>query len=101
NTILATRGVQLATVSGAAGTSNTILISHKIMKTGNYLSVTGDPNNGSAGVGWDSGILSYGNQDHMRFVDNGSGGADNLHCGYCKDGTAIDENHYGGPHSGG
>src|SRR5262249_5243051 len=49
--ILSTRGVTLSTVTSAAGSSNTLLLSHKIMKTGNYLSTNGDPNGGTAKVG--------------------------------------------------
>ena len=101
HTILATKGVTMTTVTNLAGTSNTILMSHKIMKPGNYLSTNGEPNNGTSGVGWDTGICSYGGQDHMRYIDSGANGADNLHCGYCKDTNNVDENHYGGPHTSG
>jgi prepilin-type N-terminal cleavage/methylation domain-containing protein len=113
HTILATPGVTLTTVTNGAGTSSTILISHKIMPTAGYLNTNGCPNGnqGTAaiqtcssttqtGVGWDTGICSYGGQDHMRFIDSGAT-MNNAGCGYCPDSTPVDQNHYGGPHPSG
>jgi prepilin-type N-terminal cleavage/methylation domain-containing protein len=108
HTILATRGVTLTTVTNGAGASGTIVISHKIMPSSAYLNTTGCPNAGqpntctgtNASVGWDTGICSYGGQDHMRYIDSGATQS-NAGCGYCPDAAAVDQNHYGGPHPSG
>jgi prepilin-type N-terminal cleavage/methylation domain-containing protein len=109
HTILATQNVTLTNVTNGAGSSNTIMMSHKIMDTRDYNNTNGLPNSAgttnvgsttATGVGWDTGICSYGSQDHMRYIDNGADQSGNLHCGYCQDTAPVDMNHYGGPHPG-
>lgn len=105
HTILGTQNVTLTNVTNGAGTSNTIMMSHKIMDATAWNNTNGLPNSGwssttATGVGWDTGICSYGGQDHMRYIDTGAGGT-NPHCGYCPDLAGVDMNHYGGPHPGG
>jgi prepilin-type N-terminal cleavage/methylation domain-containing protein len=88
--ILNTQGVTMSVVTGQAGTSNTILLAHKIMRPGNY--------NGGSGTdpGW---VYTY-TFDHMRWCDRYAGGS-NATRGYFKDDNNVDENHHGGPHTAG
>jgi prepilin-type N-terminal cleavage/methylation domain-containing protein/prepilin-type processing-associated H-X9-DG protein len=85
-----TPGVTLSIVTSQAGTSNTLLLAHKIMQPNNY--------NGGSGVdpGW---VYTY-TFDHMRWCDRYAGGS-NATRGYFKDDNGVDENHHGGPHTGG
>ncbi|WP_390888687.1 DUF1559 family PulG-like putative transporter [Frigoriglobus tundricola] len=89
--ILNTSKTTLTTVTGGAGTSSTLLLAHKVMRPANYV---GGGNN-------DTGYATppY-SADHMRYVDNGASGS-NAGLGYVQDGPNVDENHMGGPHSGG
>ncbi len=83
--------VTLTVVTGGAGTSSTLLLAHKVMIPANY----------SGGSGNDPGYatLPY-SCDHMRWAD-GYGGGSSAGVGYTQDGPNVDENHFGGPHSGG
>jgi prepilin-type N-terminal cleavage/methylation domain-containing protein/prepilin-type processing-associated H-X9-DG protein len=87
-------GVTLSMVTSGAGTSNTLLLSHKIMRPGNYLT-----NQGNYGM---VPFLGYNyHQGHMRWAD--AGGCPGAACGkgYVKEDDTVDENHMGGPHTGG
>ena len=89
-TILNTSGTTLAVVTGQAGTSNTLLLAHKIMR----------PNNYQGGSGTDPGWVFTHTFDHMRWCDTFAGGS-NRHRGYFHDDNQVDENHHGGPHTAG
>ena len=95
--ILNTRGTTMTAVTGQAGTSNTLLLAHKLMRPTNY----------TGGSGTDPGFTTSTGSDHMRWCDS-NGGREN---GYIQDadtytsgalsGSGIDENHMGGPHPSG
>jgi prepilin-type N-terminal cleavage/methylation domain-containing protein len=88
--ILNTNGTTLTTVTNGAGTSNTLLLAHKILDPRFYT-----PYNQ---VGQDSGYVNTnGNFDHMRWCDNGASGV-NHGAGYFPDTIGVDNNHMGGPH---
>jgi prepilin-type N-terminal cleavage/methylation domain-containing protein/prepilin-type processing-associated H-X9-DG protein len=95
NTITNTANVSLTMITSAAGTTNTILLSHKVMRPSTY---TSDTNTNDSGYAYtDSGA---GGGDHMRCADpGGSGSSGNL--GYTPDSNTADENHMGGPHPSG
>jgi prepilin-type N-terminal cleavage/methylation domain-containing protein/prepilin-type processing-associated H-X9-DG protein len=88
--ILNTQGVTLSAVTNLAGTSNTLLVGHKIMQPSNY--------NGGSSV--DPGYVYTTTFDHMRWCDNGANGVNHGH-GLYQDMAGVDENHMGGPHTGG
>jgi prepilin-type N-terminal cleavage/methylation domain-containing protein len=88
--ILNTPGVTLASVTGQAGTSNTIMLAHKIMRPANY----------NGGSGTDPGWVYTHTFDHMRWCDRYAGGS-NAGKGFFRDDNNADENHHGGPHSSG
>ncbi len=105
-------GITLSQVSGGAGTSNTLLLSHKVMKLANYL---GGQTNQDRGYAWTpfstpssatdaknigGAVLPGATYDHMRWCDNGGSGSSKGK-GYTQDDPLVDENHMGGPHSGG
>jgi prepilin-type N-terminal cleavage/methylation domain-containing protein/prepilin-type processing-associated H-X9-DG protein len=86
-------GVSLTTISGGAGTSNTLLMSHKVIRPSNY----------TGGSGNDQGYAYTrftGGYNHMRWADQGGSGS-SAGKGYTPDDNNVDENHMGGPHSGG
>jgi prepilin-type N-terminal cleavage/methylation domain-containing protein/prepilin-type processing-associated H-X9-DG protein len=92
-------GVNLSTITSAAGTSNTLLLAHKVMRPSHY---QGGDNNNDAGWAWThltspSGGPAY---DHMRWADQFGGGS-SAGRGYTPDDENVDENHMGGPHTGG
>jgi prepilin-type N-terminal cleavage/methylation domain-containing protein/prepilin-type processing-associated H-X9-DG protein len=89
-------GVTLNAVTGGAGTSNTMLLSHKGMRPANY---GGGANNNDRGYAWTP-LMPGGGFDHMRWADPGGSGCSNG-LGYTQDQNCVDENHMGGPHSGG
>jgi prepilin-type N-terminal cleavage/methylation domain-containing protein/prepilin-type processing-associated H-X9-DG protein len=88
--ILNTQGVSMAVVTNQSGTSNTLLLGHKIMRPGNY----------QGGSGTDPGWVFTHTFDHMRWCDTFAGGS-NAHRGFFKDDNNVDENHMGGPHTSG
>jgi prepilin-type N-terminal cleavage/methylation domain-containing protein/prepilin-type processing-associated H-X9-DG protein len=88
-------GTTLTQVTNNAGTSNTLMCAHKVMRPGNYF----------GGSGNDSGYATtrlYGKYgyDHMRWADQNGGGSSRGK-GYTKDDDNVDENHLGGPHTSG
>ncbi len=90
-----TGGLPLSILSNLAGSSNTIMLSHKSMKIQNYIRDTASNDSGYATT--DS---AAGGGDHMRCADPYGGGSAANH-GYTQDTSTVDENHMGGPHSGG
>jgi prepilin-type N-terminal cleavage/methylation domain-containing protein/prepilin-type processing-associated H-X9-DG protein len=89
--ILNTPRTTLTVVTGLAGTSNTLLLAHKVMQPANY----------NGGSGTDPGYAYITTSfDHMRWADGYGGGA-SAGLGYTPDGPNVDENHFGGPHTGG
>jgi hypothetical protein len=93
-TILNTRRTTMAAVTNMAGTSNTILVAHKILRPSNY-------QGGSAkDFGYVNVVPGQSGYDHMRWCDTFAGG-DNAHRGYFRDTDGVDENHMGGSHTSG
>jgi prepilin-type N-terminal cleavage/methylation domain-containing protein/prepilin-type processing-associated H-X9-DG protein len=87
-------GITLSTITNGAGTSNTLLLAHKLMNPANYFSTTDGHDEGYATTDL------WGGYDHMRWSDQGGSGA-TAGLGYMQDGPNVDENHMGGPHSSG
>jgi prepilin-type processing-associated H-X9-DG protein len=87
-------GITLTQITNGAGTSNTLLLVHKIMQPQNYQILEG--NYGSVP------FLTGGNYaaGHMRWADSGAGGPNHGY-GYYPDQPGVDENHMGGPHTAG
>jgi prepilin-type N-terminal cleavage/methylation domain-containing protein/prepilin-type processing-associated H-X9-DG protein len=109
------KGYTLSDVTGQAGTSNTLLMVHKLVDPQFYVpyqqssndmgwaytwftSINNPITNSLAGEGWG---------DHMRWADPGGAGPVRHH-GYIHDisdpnngGLGVDDNHMGGPHPGG
>jgi prepilin-type N-terminal cleavage/methylation domain-containing protein len=96
-TILNNQGVRLVDVTNGAGTSNTLLLGHKVMQPANYLNPNGPNDPGWAFV---SASNSY---DHMRWTDANepNGVAGQGEHGYIQDNATADNNHQGGPHPSG
>ncbi len=89
-------GVSLSVISSGAGTSNTLLMSHKVIRPTNY-------NGGSfndEGYAYTAFTGNSGSFQHMRWADQGGSGSSSGK-GYTPDDNNVDENHMGGPHSGG
>ena len=51
-------------------------------------------------LGWAVTLKAQTGYDHMRWCDTFAGGS-NAHRGLFKDDNQVDENHFGGPHTGG
>jgi prepilin-type N-terminal cleavage/methylation domain-containing protein len=84
-------GVNLSMVTASGGSSNTLLLAHKIMQPIHYTApAANDP-------GWVWTHMTSGQWAHMRWSDNGAGGPGNGK-GYFPDMAGVDENHMGGPH---
>src|SRR5262249_5203358 len=68
-------GVSLSTLTSGAGTSNTLLLSHKVMRPGNYTAAVSQRDHGYAFTRFTAPTVSNGyDHDHMRWADsNGSG----------------------------
>ncbi|HEV3439094.1 MAG TPA: DUF1559 domain-containing protein [Gemmata sp.] len=104
--ILNTSGTTMAFVTNGAGTSNTLLLAHKILQPLNYNggpSTLANPCGGGISckdLGWAVTLKSQTGYDHMRWCDTYAGGS-NAHRGYYKDDNNVDENHLGGPHDAG
>jgi prepilin-type N-terminal cleavage/methylation domain-containing protein/prepilin-type processing-associated H-X9-DG protein len=90
----ASPGVTITTVVNGAGTSNTLLLSHKVMRPGHY---AGGGGNNDKGWAWTR--LTSPGYDHMRWADQNGGGSSRGR-GYTQDSPTVDENHMGGPHPG-
>jgi prepilin-type N-terminal cleavage/methylation domain-containing protein len=104
--ILNTPGMTMAVVTNGAGTSNTLLLGHKILRPNNY---NGQPStlanpcpSGTSckDLGWAVTLKAQTGYDHMRWCDTFAGGS-NAHRGLFKDDNNVDENHFGGPHTAG
>jgi hypothetical protein len=85
-----TKGVSLAIISSAAGSSNTLLLAHSILDPAHY----DTPMTGSNDRGWWNTNVTDGCFCNMRWTD-ANAGADH---GYIHDSRNVDENHMGGPH---
>jgi prepilin-type N-terminal cleavage/methylation domain-containing protein/prepilin-type processing-associated H-X9-DG protein len=89
------KGVSLPVITNGAGSANTILLSHSVLRPVNYLGGSGND------VGW---VYTNGTKGgrfpNMRWADGGGGGS-SAHKGYTPDDNNVDENHMGGPHPGG
>jgi prepilin-type processing-associated H-X9-DG protein len=86
-------GVKLITISNGAGTSNTLMMAHKVMRPVDY----------NGGSGTDQGFATtdaFQGFDHMRWADRGGSGS-SANKGYTQDDNNVDENHMGGPHPAG
>lgn len=91
-------GITLGTITAGAGTSNTMLLSHKVQRPGNYV---GRVNNQDRGYAFTAALGTGGSRfDHMRWADAGGSGSSSGR-GYVQDNPTVDENHMGGPHPGG
>ncbi len=88
--ILNTSGTTMTVITTQSGTSNTLLLAHKIIRPMNYL----------GGSGTDPGYTNTSTYDHMRWSD-GYGGGTSSQKGYIQDNNGCDENHFGGPHPSG
>jgi prepilin-type N-terminal cleavage/methylation domain-containing protein len=86
-----TPGTPMANVTNGVGTSNVLLVSHKVMRPSHYLG-----GGGSQDSGWMTTSL-WQSYDHMRWADPGGSG-DSAGKGYTQDDEKVDENHMGGPH---
>jgi prepilin-type N-terminal cleavage/methylation domain-containing protein/prepilin-type processing-associated H-X9-DG protein len=92
-TIVNNSPVTAALVSNGVGTTNTIMLGHKLMDPTYYNVASGGPND----EGWAVVSTAGNNFDHMRWADsNGS-----TESGYIHDAVGIDNNHMGGPHPSG
>jgi prepilin-type N-terminal cleavage/methylation domain-containing protein/prepilin-type processing-associated H-X9-DG protein len=92
HTILNNGNVTMAVVTNGGGTSNTLLMGHKVMDPNHYADTNG-PND----RGWVFTNVSA-PYDHIRWSDANE--PNHLH-GYIQDKIGVDVNHMGGPHSGG
>jgi prepilin-type N-terminal cleavage/methylation domain-containing protein/prepilin-type processing-associated H-X9-DG protein len=92
------RGLTLTVITNGAGTSNTLLLAHKSLQPAHY--TPGGQVNQDAGYATTPLFVSYPGFDHMRWCDSGGSGSSGGK-GYVKDDPFVDENHFGGPHTGG
>jgi prepilin-type N-terminal cleavage/methylation domain-containing protein len=105
-TILNTQNTSLAVVTGQAGTSNTLLLGHKILQPSHYngqastLAAPCPAGTSCKDLGWAVTLKMQTGYDHMRWCDTFAGGS-NAHKGVYKDDNNVDENHFGGPHTAG
>jgi prepilin-type N-terminal cleavage/methylation domain-containing protein/prepilin-type processing-associated H-X9-DG protein len=86
-------GVSLAVVTSGAGTSNTLLLAHKVMKPRDYSNPSG-PNDSN----W-ADTTNSPHRDHFRATDDGGSGSSGGK-GYTPDDNNVDTHHFGGPHPG-
>jgi prepilin-type N-terminal cleavage/methylation domain-containing protein/prepilin-type processing-associated H-X9-DG protein len=96
------QGVTMTQITSGAGTSNTLLLSHKGLRPVNY---GGRANNQDRGYAWSWLAISQGGgsgapYDHNRWCDAGGSGSSGGR-GYTPDANDIDENHMSGPHANG
>jgi prepilin-type processing-associated H-X9-DG protein len=98
----AAKGVTLGQVT--AGTSDTILMAHKVLRPVHYQ--PGGQVKNDRGWAWNYltsvgfGNLPGSSYDHMRWLDQYGGGSSSGK-GYMQDDDRVDENHVGGPHPNG
>jgi prepilin-type N-terminal cleavage/methylation domain-containing protein/prepilin-type processing-associated H-X9-DG protein len=93
--ILNTNGTSFPVITNNAGSSNCLLLAHKILKPQNYFGGS-TKDIGFVNTDKTDGNDQYGGYDHMRWCDTYAG--DGLHAGYYQDSNNVDENHMGGPH---
>jgi prepilin-type N-terminal cleavage/methylation domain-containing protein/prepilin-type processing-associated H-X9-DG protein len=104
--ILNTPNTTMAVVTSSAGTSNTLLLGHKILRPMNYggvPSTVASPcpaGTSCKDLGWAVTLKSQTGYDHMRWCDRYAGGS-NATKGVAPDDNNVDENHFGGPHPSG
>jgi prepilin-type N-terminal cleavage/methylation domain-containing protein len=104
--ILGTANTTIPYVTNGAGTANTLLLGHKILRPMNYNGIPSTLANpcptgtSCKDLGWAVTIKSQTGYDHMRWADTYAGGS-NAHRGLFKDDNNVDENHFGGPHTSG
>jgi prepilin-type N-terminal cleavage/methylation domain-containing protein/prepilin-type processing-associated H-X9-DG protein len=96
-------GAAMTAITNGAGTSNTILLSHKSLRPQNY--GAGGTRNVDRGYAWTflssrTGSTGGNRYDHMRWADAGGSGS-SRNRGYVPDANDVDENHMGGPHPNG
>jgi prepilin-type processing-associated H-X9-DG protein len=105
-TITNTLNTKMTDVINGAGTSNTLLLGHKILRPINYngqpstLANPCPPGTSCKDLGWAVTLKSQTGYDHMRWCDTYAGGS-NAHRGVFPDDNNVDENHFGGPHPSG
>jgi prepilin-type N-terminal cleavage/methylation domain-containing protein/prepilin-type processing-associated H-X9-DG protein len=87
-------GVTMSTITNLSGTSNTLLLAHKVMRPSHYAGGSGNDK------GWVWTRLTGGHYEHMLWADQFGGGSSRGR-GYTPDDEQVDENHMGGPHPGG
>jgi len=92
-------GVTMTAIT--AGTSNTLLVSHKSQQPKNYQGGANDQDKGYVWTAFSTGAPGVdgpgANYDHMRWADAGGSNSSNKK-GYVQDDNLVDENHMGGPH---
>jgi prepilin-type N-terminal cleavage/methylation domain-containing protein/prepilin-type processing-associated H-X9-DG protein len=96
-------GITLAQITNNAGTSNVLLLSHKVMAPNNYMNGgTNVKDRGFMYTQFTAGDATGDTQhaQHMRYPDTYGGGS-SANKGYTPDDNNVDENHMGGPHPGG
>ncbi len=102
-TIVNNTTVTQAIVTSGAGTSNTLLLGHKLVQPKDYTSTSLTVSHDHGWVTLNS-VTNAATYDHMRWSDANNGGNLNnpahLH-GYIPDKDGVDLNHMGGPHPGG
>jgi prepilin-type N-terminal cleavage/methylation domain-containing protein/prepilin-type processing-associated H-X9-DG protein len=105
-TILNSASTSFPVVTNMAGTANTLLLGHKILRPNNYggqPSTLANPcptGTSCKDLGWAITLKAQTGYDHMRWCDTFAGGS-NAHRGVYKDDNQVDENHFGGPHTSG
>ena len=104
--ILNSQGTTLTVVTNGAGTSNTLLLGHKILRPVNWNGVPSTvaspcpAGTSCKDLGWAVTLKSQTGYDHMRWCDTYAGGS-NANKGLALDDNNVDENHFGGSHTGG
>jgi prepilin-type N-terminal cleavage/methylation domain-containing protein/prepilin-type processing-associated H-X9-DG protein len=104
--ILNSQGTTLTVVTNGAGTANTILMGHKILRPQNWGGIASTLANpcptgtSCKDLGWAVTLKAQTGYDHMRWCDTFAGGS-NAHKGLAPDDNNVDENHFGGSHTAG
>jgi len=104
--ILNSPNTTMAAVTNGAGTANTLLLGHKILRPQNWNGIPSTlaspcPTGTSCkDLGWAVTLKSQTGYDHMRWCDTFAGGS-NANRGLAQDDPNVDENHFGGPHTAG
>jgi prepilin-type N-terminal cleavage/methylation domain-containing protein/prepilin-type processing-associated H-X9-DG protein len=85
----------LSVVTSGAGTSNTLLLAHKVMRPRDYT----NPNGPDDSTWADTTTKFNPHRDHFRATDSGGSGS-SANRGYTQDDNNVDTHHFGGPHPG-